>query len=691
MMGSRDALIIATGTYEDPELRRLRAPAQDAEALTRVLTDPAIGGFHVEAVVDQPARVITRAAQRFFADRGLDDLLLVHLSCHGVKDDDGRLYFAALDTEKELLAATGISAGFMVDLMEHCRARSIVLLLDCCYSGAFIPGAKGDEGVHLREKFEGEGRAILTASNAIEYSWEGDDLSGEGAPSVFTSAVVEGLETGEADRDRDGMVSIDDLYQHVYDRVRAERRGQTPKKWEFGIEYDLYLAKNPRPIEVRAATLPTEMAAALESPLASVRAGIVEDLARLLRSNDPGIVLSAQHALEDLLDDDSRRVAEAAKTVMDSQVPIEGTPDEPEREKLEPEAWEDQEPEAWEDQEREAWEDQEREAQQSRDLGKDEPRRLVGRPALIAGVAVVLSLAGLVGWLASRGPDTTVEAGPTDEPSITSSADPPDPSLLQGSVVYVQDGDVRALNPKTGENRLVAEGVASAFPPSISPDGAHVLFGGAGFGGAIDVFLVAADGSGLTNLTKDPHTDDSPDWSPDGSRILFESDRNGDFKIFVMDADGSNVKALTNHLGDDQRPDWSPDGNQVAFQRSSGGRPDVFVMDADGSNVVQLTDDVGDDGAPIWSPNGQKILFRSNRTGEYGIWVMAPDGSDERAVIVTDHQGNIRAPAWSPDGTKVVFASDHGGADFNLYVVDAEGGAARQLTDESGDERAPTW
>ena len=125
-----------------------------------------------------------------------------------MKDDDGRLYFAAMDTEKCLLAATAVSAAWLNDVMERCRARAIVLLLDCCYSGAFVRGSKSDDGVHLKEKLAGRGRAILTASNALEYAWEGEELSGQPQPSLFTAATVEGLETGEADRDGDGVVSI---------------------------------------------------------------------------------------------------------------------------------------------------------------------------------------------------------------------------------------------------------------------------------------------------------------------------------------------------------------------------------------------------------------------------------------------------------------------------------------------------
>jgi sugar lactone lactonase YvrE len=266
---ARRALIVATGSHDDTDLRRLRSPGQDAPTLARVLADPAIGDFDVTQVVDQPHYAVAAALEDFFADRRLDDLLVVHLSCHGVKDDDGRLYFAATDTRRRRLASTAVSAAYLNDLMERCRARSIVLLLDCCYSGAFVAGAKGDDGVHLKEKLSGQGRAVLTASNAIEYAWEGDALSGQAEASVFTAAIVDGLETGDADRNRDGVVSIDDLYQHVYERVQESSRSQTPLLWSFGVAGTLQIARNPRP---RPADLDAEAPAVPRQPVSADRA-----------------------------------------------------------------------------------------------------------------------------------------------------------------------------------------------------------------------------------------------------------------------------------------------------------------------------------------------------------------------------------------------------------------------------------
>jgi uncharacterized caspase-like protein len=196
----RHALIVATASYSDSRLQQLRAPAADAEALADVLRDPERGDFEVEVGVNKTHGELTRMIARFFGDRSPRDLLLLHFSCHGVKDEDGELYLAAADTDLDLLSATGISAAWLNDRINRTRSRRTVVLLDCCFSGSFPSGLRrrGD-GMDAPQRLEGRGRAIITASNAMEYAYEGDELKGEGRPSVFTEAVVEGLRTGEAD------------------------------------------------------------------------------------------------------------------------------------------------------------------------------------------------------------------------------------------------------------------------------------------------------------------------------------------------------------------------------------------------------------------------------------------------------------------------------------------------------------
>jgi Caspase domain len=131
--GTRSALIVASDDYTDSGLRRLRAPAIDAQALTAVLRAPQIGGFQVRTLLNEPAYVISEAIEDFFADRRPDDLLLLHFSCHGLKDEDGHLYFAAANTKLRWLGATAVAAGFVNRLMNRSRSRRVVLLLDCCY------------------------------------------------------------------------------------------------------------------------------------------------------------------------------------------------------------------------------------------------------------------------------------------------------------------------------------------------------------------------------------------------------------------------------------------------------------------------------------------------------------------------------------------------------------------------------
>ncbi|WP_052424027.1 caspase family protein [Nonomuraea candida] len=314
--GRRLALIVASDEFGDPGLRRLRAPAVDAEALARVLGDEAIGGFDVRTMLNESTAVVNEAVEEFFADRLPDDLLLLHFSGHGVKDDNGELYLATPSTKLNRLGATAVSAEFVNRRMGRSRCRRIVLLLDCCYAGAFARGALPRAGtdVHVEEQFGGRGRVVITASNALEYAFDGTDLADAQettAPSVFTRALVEGLETGEADRDQDGYVGIHELYDFVYDKVRAVMPSQTPGKWTFDVQGDLIIARRGRPVD-RPAPLPTELQEAIDHPIAKIREGAIGELARLRHSRHAGLALAARLALQELADDDSRSVSAAA-------------------------------------------------------------------------------------------------------------------------------------------------------------------------------------------------------------------------------------------------------------------------------------------------------------------------------------------------------------------------------------------
>jgi hypothetical protein len=316
MDGTRSALIVANDRYQDPGLRQLRAPTQDAQALARVLRDPTVGGFMVRVVANEPEWRLRREIATFFAGRGRHDLLVLHLSCHGLKDDSGQLYFATADTELTNLDATAVPADFVNRHMTRSHSRRVVLLLDCCYSGAFARGmlARAGATVDLEERFEGRGRIVLTASSAMEYAFEETELSrGEGRPSLFTRTLVRGLETGEADLDGDGRISVDELYDYVYEEVRKLTPKQTPGRWNFEAQGDLLIAHSP---SLRVVPLPPELQEAVEHPLASVRLGAVAELEELATGRHVGLARTARAALQQLADDDSQRVSARARAAL---------------------------------------------------------------------------------------------------------------------------------------------------------------------------------------------------------------------------------------------------------------------------------------------------------------------------------------------------------------------------------------
>lgn len=322
--GRRLALVVATTRYSDATLRQLRAPARDAADLRDLLADPTVGGFAVTSVVDGTAQRVRLAVEEFLAGREPDDLLLVYLSCHGLVDLRRRLYFAATDTRKDRLASTGVEAQWLLEQLEDCRARRQVVLLDCCFSGAFAHSAKADTDLALGERFHGHGRGrvVLTASRASEYSFEGEPVPGSAMPgSVFTSALVAGIRTGAADGDNDGYISVDDAYGYAFDHIRAAGAQQTPQRWLYGAEGTILLARSPAGVTITPADLPTALRTGLDSSLPAIRLGAVAALGEWLADDDPARVQAARDALGQVADTDVPSVATAAQSLLDTTPP----------------------------------------------------------------------------------------------------------------------------------------------------------------------------------------------------------------------------------------------------------------------------------------------------------------------------------------------------------------------------------
>ncbi|MER6470991.1 caspase family protein [Streptomyces collinus] len=246
---ARRALVVTTSRYDDVRLAHLPGADADAVALSEVLRDETIGGFEVDVLRDRTRDEVARGVQRFFTGAAPEDLLLLHLSCHGRKDSRGRLHFATRDTELDVLTASSVGADFLNDLMDESQSQQIVLLLDCCYSGAFVRGMRtraGEHTVDVAGNLGGRGRFIITSSTSLQYSYEDGERSREGAkPSVFTSAVVQSLRDGTGDRDGDGRVGAEEFYRDVADRVGRILPAQTPTRSVNSAVGDLLVAFNP--------------------------------------------------------------------------------------------------------------------------------------------------------------------------------------------------------------------------------------------------------------------------------------------------------------------------------------------------------------------------------------------------------------------------------------------------------------
>jgi len=248
----------------------------------------------------------------------------------------------------------------------------------------------------------------------------------------------------------------------------------------------------------------------------------------------------------------------------------------------------------------------------------------------------------------------------------------------------------------------------------------------------MELCVMDFDGHGLTQLTNDRSIARSPNWSPDGSLVLFTSYRggtgphlwvmnpanrkpflvsgrsgintsgiyspdgqriactlslDGNSEIYVLDARGGSPKRLTNNRSVDTSPCWSPTGREIAFTSGRSGNPQIYVMDSDGGNPRRLTYDVDYTDSPMWSPKGDRIAFVSRTGAGFDLYVCRSDGTGAQRVVAG---GSNENPHWSPDGRHLVFSSNREGA-LALYVTDLDGTPPRKL--ETGGRKAlsPAW
>lgn len=244
--------------------------------------------------------------------------------------------------------------------------------------------------------------------------------------------------------------------------------------------------------------------------------------------------------------------------------------------------------------------------------------------------------------------------------------------------LYLMDYDGEGIKRLTNHGSLV-------MSPSCSPDGSKIIFNSDKIWDQ-DLYVVTLTPSvSEQRLTRAFKLEQSPEWSPDGRRIAYSA--NGE--ILVANPDGSGaVNISRSPRSIDVSPSWSPNGRQTAFVSDRSGTPEIYVMSSSGGNLRKVSSG-GYSTDPSWSPAPEvnRIAFVKLEGGEANIFTVNPDGSDEQRLTWSSRRNEN--PAWSPDGHYIAFTSNRAGQS-DLYLMYLNGQNQRPLT-KGGNILFPTW
>ncbi|MGH9224818.1 MAG: DPP IV N-terminal domain-containing protein [Acidimicrobiales bacterium] len=273
--------------------------------------------------------------------------------------------------------------------------------------------------------------------------------------------------------------------------------------------------------------------------------------------------------------------------------------------------------------------------------------------------------------------------------------------LLACQTTRTGNGEVFTFDPTGTEKNPVnlTNNPAADGRPKWSPDGRKIAFE-SNRDGNTEVWIMNANGSNPTQLTFTASGSNSPgSWHPDGSAITFQSTRDGNFEVYKVNIDGTELTRLTNLAVEDSLPAWSPDGTTIAFSsRRQDPAADVHLMDPDGNVFFNLTNSPGEDSWPDWSPDATQLSFHSRLDDPMGeeIYRIGRDGTGRTRL--TFSAGGIPEafdlfPHWSPDGTRIAWTSGRQGDNFGeiYHMRSSDGGDIRRVTMNAAIDQRCDW
>ena len=313
---SAHALLIGVSRFDDHKLAKLNSPIEDVQAFAGVLKDPQRGAFDsVEVSLNQDLLTIRDKLSALMDGRSPDDMVLLYYSGHGIVAKGQRLYLATGQSSFDKPQSRSLATSEIRDLMEQSRASRLVVILDCCHSGVFAEGAKGAEAPAMTDTTFGEidgaeGQYILTATDALQYAYDGEGTLRETSAgpklSHFTRWLVEGIGKGEA-APFDESITLDSLYQYLCRRARTEQVGMNPQRFVKRGSGEIVIAKNPAGKQLQ---LPQDVMANLDSQQWRTRKEAVASLA-VLAKQKPMLPLVKTAILDRISDERDVEVREA--------------------------------------------------------------------------------------------------------------------------------------------------------------------------------------------------------------------------------------------------------------------------------------------------------------------------------------------------------------------------------------------
>lgn len=255
------------------------------------------------------------------------------------------------------------------------------------------------------------------------------------------------------------------------------------------------------------------------------------------------------------------------------------------------------------------------------------------------------------------------------------------------------DAEIYIMNADGSGETNLTRNRAEDLAPDLSPDGSQIVFI-SDRDGNHEIYRMKTDGSNLVRLTKTSDKEAYPYWSPEGTKIIYCAFLEGNWDVFIMNADGSGQKRITNTLENEEWATLSPDSKRIAYATGSFPNYNIYTMNRDGSHPTPLVTLPNIQAFPKWSRDGKSIAYNygifssGNFTGD--IYLVNADGSNGRKI--TDSQGKCinEGPYWSPDGKRLVFQSNRSG-NFQIYVMDADGSKQTRITNHTGNDYWPSW